>query len=81
MIVFDHNIEYLLAFISAMFGLSVPIMLQVIERVDQRYVSTRLAERLMSEKAIKHCIVMLIAALLSCTYSVFVIFRVLVIFG
>ena len=53
MIQFDSNIEYLLAFVSAIFGLSVPIMLQVIERVDQRYESTRLAERLKSERAIR----------------------------
>ena len=71
MIQFDSNIEYLLAFVSAIFGLSVPIMLQVIERVDQRYESTRLAERLKTEKAIRVSIVLLIIALFSCTYTVF----------
>ena len=69
--VFEHNIEYLLAFISAIFGLSVPIMLQVIERVDSRYESTRLAERLKSEGIIKTCIVLLIVALVTSTYAVF----------
>lgn len=71
MIIFNHNIEYLLALISAMFGLSVPIMLQVIERVDQRYGSTRLAERLKSENTIKICVILLIFALITCTYAVF----------
>lgn len=71
MVVFDHNIEYLLAFISAIFGLSVPIMLQVIERIDQRYASSRLAERLKSEKIIRLCIITLIVSLFSCTYAVF----------
>ena len=71
MIQFDSNVEYLLAFVSAIFGLSVPIMLQVIERVDQRYESTRLAERLKSEKAIKASTVLLIIALFTCTYTVF----------
>ena len=71
MIVLDNNIEYLLAFISAILGLSVPIMLQVIERVDQHYGSTRLAECLKSEKAIKRCFKLLIASLVSCTYAVF----------
>lgn len=71
MIQFDSNIEYLLAFVSAIFGLSVPIMLQVIERVDQRYESTRLTERLKSEKAIRVSIILLIIALFTCTYTVF----------
>ena len=71
MIIFEHNIEYLLAFISAIFGLSVPIMLQVIERVDSRYDSTRLAERLKSEGIIKTCIFLLIIALITSTYAVF----------
>lgn len=71
MIQFDSNLEYLLAFVSAIFGLSVPIMLQVIERVDQRYESTRLAERLKSERAIRVSIILLIIALFSCTYTVF----------
>lgn len=71
MIEFGSNIEYLLAFISAIFGLSVPIMLQVIERVDSRYESTRLAERLKSERVIKACVVLLIASLVTCTYTVF----------
>lgn len=71
MIEFGGNIEYLLAFISAIFGLSVPIMLQVIERVDSRYESTRLAERLKSERDIKACIVLLIVSLITCTYTVF----------
>ena len=70
MIQFDSNLEYLLAFVSAIFGLSVPIMLQVIERVDQRYESTRLAERLKSERAIRVSIILLIIALFSCTYTV-----------
>ncbi len=69
--VFEHNIEYLLAFISAIFGLSVPIMLQVIERIDSRYGSTRLAERLKSEGVIKTCIAFLILALVTSTYAVF----------
>lgn len=69
--IFEHNIEYLLAFISAIFGLSVPIMLQVIERVDSRYESTRLAECLKSEGIIKTCIVLLIVALVTSTYAVF----------
>ena len=71
MIQFDSNIEYLLAFVSAIFGLSVPIMLQVIERVDQRYESTRLAERLKSERTIRVSIILLIIALFTCTYTVF----------
>ena len=71
MMIFEHNIEYLLAFISAILGLSVPIMLQVIERVDSRYDSTRLAERLKSEGIIKTCIILLIVALATCTYAVF----------
>lgn len=75
MIVFDNNIEYLLGFISAIFGLSIPIMLQVIERVDQRYASTRLAERLKSEKIIRWCIYILIASLIACTYTVFARFN------
>ena len=50
------SIEFILAFISVILGLSVPIMLQVIERVDQRYESTRLAERLKTEPVIKSCI-------------------------
>ena len=69
--VFEQNIEYLLAFISAIFGLSVPIMLQVIERIDSRYGSTRLAERLKSEKVIKTCIALLILAFGTSTYAVF----------
>ena len=69
--IFEHNIEYLLAFISAIFGLSVPIMLQVIERVDSRYESTRLAERLKSEGIIKTCIVLLIVALVTSAYAMF----------
>lgn len=72
--IFEYNIEYLLAFISAIFGLSVPIMLQVIERVDSRYESTRLAERLKSEWIIKTCIILLIVALATCTYAVFCYF-------
>lgn len=71
MIQFDSNIEYLLAFVSAIFGLSVPIMLQVIERLDQRYESTRLAERLKSERTIRVSIISLIIALFTCTYAVF----------
>ena len=72
--IFEYNKEYLLAFISAIFGLSVPIMLQVIERVDSRYESTRLAERLKSEWIIKTCIILLIVALATCTYAVFCYF-------
>ena len=71
MIVFDNNIEYLLAFISAILGVSVPLMLQVIERVDQRYESTRLAKRLQTEGRIRACIISLIAAIVSCTYNLF----------
>ena len=69
--IFEHNIDYLLAFISAIFGLSVPIMLQVIERIDSKYRSTRLAERLKSEGVVKTCIVLLIVALVSSAYAVF----------
>lgn len=39
---FDNTVEYLLAFISAILGLSVPLMLQAIERIDDKYSSTRL---------------------------------------
>lgn len=56
MIDFSGSIEFLLAFVSAILGLSVPVMLQVIERVDQRYESTRLAERLKREPIVKSCI-------------------------
>lgn len=69
--VFEHNIEYLLAFISAILGLSVPIVLQVIERVDSRYESNRLAECLKSERIIKTCIILLIVAFATTTYAVF----------
>lgn len=72
MIDFSGNIEFLLAFVSAILGLSVPVMLQVIERVDQRYESTRLAERLKREPIVKSCIYCLIASLICCLYAVFV---------
>lgn len=71
MISFSSNIDFLLAFISAILGLSVPIMLQVIERVDQRYDSTRLAERLKSESAIKACTGCLVFAIFACAYVIF----------
>lgn len=71
MIEFSGIIEFLLAFVSAILGLSVPVMLQVIERVDQRYGSTRLAERLKSERMIRVCIVSLIVAIFTCSYAVF----------
>ena len=69
---FENNIEYLLAFISAILGLSVPLMLQVIERVDDKYKSTRLAERLKREPWITFCGIALIASLVTCTYAVFI---------
>ena len=71
MIDFSGNIEFLLAFVSAILGLSVPVMLQVIERVDQRYESTRLAERLKREPIVKSCIYCLIASLICCLYAVY----------
>lgn len=46
-------------------------MLQVIERVNQRYESTRLAERLKSEIVIKSCIKCMLLSLISCTYAIF----------
>lgn len=72
MMVFENNIDYLLAFISAIFGLSVPLMLQVIERVDDKYKSTRLAERLKRESCVMFCGIALIVSLVTCTYALFV---------
>ena len=72
MISFGSNIDFLLAFVSAILGLSVPIMLQVIDRVDQRYESTRLAERLTSECAVKVCTRCLVFAIFACAFVVFV---------
>ena len=72
MIDFSGNIEFLLAFVSAILGLSVPVMLQVIERVDQRYESTRLAERLKREPIVIASICCLISSLFCCAYAVFV---------
>lgn len=72
MIDFSGNIEFLLAFISAILGLSVPVMLQVIERVDQRYESTRLAERLKREPIVRACFCCLIVSLICSAYAVFV---------
>lgn len=72
MIDFENNIDYLLAFISVILGLSVPLMLQVIERVDDKYKSTRLAERLKRESWITFCGIALIASLLTCTYALFI---------
>lgn len=71
MVVFEHNIEYILAFVSAILGMSVPIMLQVIERIDQKYASTRIAERLKGETSIKASIWILMIALCTCLYAVF----------
>ena len=68
---FEHNIEYLLAIISAILGMSLPIMLQVIERIDQKYKSSRLAERLKREPAIRFCKWSLVTALVACAYTVF----------
>lgn len=68
---YDNNIEFLLAFISAILGLSVPLMLQAIERVDDKYHSTRLAERLKREPVIRAYGWTLAIALLSCTYAMF----------
>ena len=68
---FEHNIEYLLAIISAILGMSLPIMLQVIERIDQKYKSSRLAERLKREPAIRFCKWSLVIALVACSYTVF----------
>lgn len=70
-VVFDYNIEYLLAFIPAILGMSLPIMLQVIERIDQNYKSSRLSERLKSEPIISVCKWSLVAALLACAYTIF----------
>lgn len=72
MIDLSGNIEFLLAFVSAIMGLSVPVMLQVIERVDQRYESTRLAERLKHEPIIIASICCLMSSLFCCTYAIFV---------
>ncbi len=72
MIDFSGNIEFLLAFVSVILGLSVPVMLQVIERVDQRYESTRLAERLKREPIVIASICCLISSLFCCAYAVFV---------
>lgn len=72
MIDFSRNIEFLLAFVSAILGLAVPVMLQVIERVDQRYESTRLAERLKQEPIVRVCIFCLITSLICSAYAVFV---------
>ena len=71
MIVFDNITDYLLAFISAILGISIPLMLQVIEKLDERYKSTRLSERIRSEKIVKISIRLLFAALLTCTYAIF----------
>ena len=68
---FENNIEYLLAIISAILGMSLPIMLQVIERIDQKYKSSRLAERLKREPAIRFCKWSLVVALVACSYTVF----------
>lgn len=73
-VVFEHNIEYLLAFIPAILGMSLPILLQVIERIDQKYKSSRLAERLQREPVINVCKWSLILALVTCAYTAF--FRV-----
>lgn len=72
MISFDHNIEYLLAFIPAILGLSLPVLLQVIERLDQKYRSSRIADRLMKEKSIYVCKWSLVFSLFTCIYAVFV---------
>ena len=72
MIDFSRNIEFLLAFVSAILGLSVPVMLQVIERVDQRYESTRIAERLKREPIVIACLFCLILSLFCSAYAVFV---------
>lgn len=74
MIDLSGTIDFLLAFVSAIFGLSVPVMLQVIERVDQRYESSRLAERLKRESIVKACIICLIASVFCSAYAVFVHF-------
>lgn len=71
-IAFDNHIDFLLAFISSILGLSVPIMLQVIERIDDKYYSTRLAERLKREPVIRWCGIFLLTSLLTCIYAVFV---------
>lgn len=72
MIDLSGNIEFLLAFVSAIMGLSVPVMLQVIERVDQRYESTRLAERLKHEPIVIASICCLMSSLFCCAYAIFV---------
>lgn len=72
MIDLSGNIEFLLAFVSAIMGLSVPVMLQVIERVDPRYESTRLAERLKHESIVLACICCLITSLICSVYAVFI---------
>lgn len=70
--VFNNNTEYLLAFISALLGLSVPLMLQAIERVDDKYKSSRIAERLKHEPVIRFCGGALVLSILTCTYAIFV---------
>lgn len=72
MIDLSGNVEFLLAFVSAILGLSVPVMLQVIERVDQRYESTRLAERLKHEPIVLACICCLVTSLICNVYTVFI---------
>ena len=72
MIDFSGNIDFLLSFVSAILGLSAPLMFQVIERVDQKYQSTRLSERLKQEPIIRVCLYSLIASLLCSAYAVFV---------
>lgn len=72
MITFEHNIEYLLAFIPAILGLSLPVLLQVIERLDQKYCTSRIADRLKKEKSISVCKWALVVALLTCIYAVFI---------
>ena len=74
MIAFEHNIEYLLAFIPAILGMSLPVLLQVIERLDQKYRSTRISERLKREMSVSVCKWSLVVALLTSFYAVFVKF-------
>lgn len=71
MISFEHNIEYLLAFIPAILGLSLPVLLQVIERLDQKYRTSRIADRLKREKSISVCKWSLVVSLFTCLYAVF----------